>query len=280
MDMNYHLHGPFVGETDECNFNLDERSGARMHWSKGDFPITFYIHESLSQEPHAASNFKSAVNHWNSRWYHFLQSQNITPFQLIQVAEGYRSGEPREDGNNMIFLINDDFSPHANNGGMASGNTQAITTTLYEPGKGKIIEADIKVNNTGDFKYFYDPSYDRNVMAFQKSLLGERSLASSYAKDPPKNLIFWFKFQVFKFVSFFKKKPHYRGLANVPSNMVDFPSLMIHEIGHVPGLAHTKHQSKGAHYDSVMERLLADGRMRRAITQNDLQDMLCGYYDL
>ena len=82
---------------------------------------------------------------------------------------------------------------------------------------------------------------------------------------------------------------------------MDFASLMIHELGHVPGMAHfdlsdrmrlasqqnssnlaSKRENSRFRKEihSVMEPKLAEGSARRDIAEHDLDNLLCAYLNL
>ncbi len=56
------------------------------------------------------------------------------------------------------------------------------------------------------------------------------------------------------------------------SGMVDFESLVVHELGHVLGLSHNEEDA-----GSVMAKTLANARIRRDPTKEDLDSLSCEY---
>ena len=269
-----HLVGPYQGRTDHCNFALNSHTGKRVVWES--FPVTFYIHEDVPE--YAARNFRSSMEDWNLRWMNYLDRENYESFELFNVHPGRikasLDSNHMEDAHNVFYFIRDNFAPFVGDNPIA--RTQAVTIVRYK--NQTIKEADLVVNETGVFNYFYDPSYDERVLALKKSLQ-QRILASSY--DPtPYGFLPWVKRKLSFFLNLFKKKnvPSRMPASRIPRNQVDFPSLMIHEIGHVPGMGHVHHQSRGTEeHHSVMEEKLPSGKIRRTIKEEDLRNLKCGY---
>ena len=283
----------YSGQKDSCNFFVDQFRGSGVRWDTSKFPIPFYIHSSVPVKAH--KNFISAVEHWNASWEEFLYNKGLRSFSLFTVVNRNttHAGSPKNDSNNMIFFINDDFSKYGNS------SIQAITTSSHR--YAEIKDSDIIVNNK-NFHYFFDESYNQNVFLALQERKSQRKLASS------KSFGFWFQLKQqirswFQFLlkPFKKKKPMRQLLATsskVPRGQVDFASLMIHELGHVPGLAHTEgSNSENRYLDrasigksssknqlnpeskalSVMKPQLATGKSRREIGGYDLENLFCGY---
>ena len=277
----------YMGEKDSCGFAVNQYSGQGLRWDDSKFPISFYVHYSVPDK--AKDNFISAVEHWNLEWTEYLQSEGVEPFPLFVVVSRDRyNGKPERDENNFLFFINDNFSRYESIQGV-----QAVTA-LNSIGH-ELRDTDILVNNENEvFEYYYDSSYNKEITVAKKQIESQRAIASSRAPG------FWFKIteQLKQWWSFllkpFQKKKPSRHIARispkVPRGKVDFPSLIIHELGHVPGLAHFDHNditninqrsrsnsSRRNSYLSVMEPNLSSGRARRDITDNDLYNLLCGY---
>ena len=278
----------YIGSKDDCGFAISQLTGEGIRWP--ELPAHFYIHESVPNS--AQRNFVSAVEHWNMDWEYHLENLGIEPFPLFALVneDMMYNGSPGNDNYNMLFFINDDFSIYEKE------KVQAITA-MHSSRRGEIKDTDIIVNNI-NFRYFYDEDYDEDILALKEEVAHQRRIASSQArgfwfqlKEQIKN---WFQFLLKPFQA---KKPIRqiaRKTTRVPKNQVDFPSLMIHELGHVPGLAHfdssdatmASHShslpSKEEDQDitSVMEPKLAYGRTRRNISEYDLNNLLCGYRHL
>ena len=296
--------GAYMGEKkDPCGFAVNTR-GWPTHWKKSDFPVVYYIHESVPRP--ARQNFISATQHWNLVWEEYLLDKGEEPFEFFSIANenlAYK-GSPKNDSYNLLIFINRGFTKYHKN------TSQAITAIFASYGSGKINDADIIINNES-YKYYYDNEYDRQILAEGKKITDHRAIASVSTKG------FWlqigqgvFRWIKFLFRPFFRNKKNERQIASpskqVPRNLVDFPSLMIHELGHVPGLGHsvnnTPFAQQGGHkffrtiaskressnkgrnrsstrrINTVMETGLAAGRVRRNIGQYDLDNLFCGYF--
>ena len=281
--------GFFLGKKDSCGFAVSQYNGKGLRWRKSDFPITFYVHESVPAK--AQANFISAIDHWNMAWEEFLSDEDLEFFPLFAVVDknNQYSGSPMDDSYNILFFIEDDFDQS----GYGEKKVQAITSMHSNQLTGRIKDTDIIVNND-NYDYFYDKNYDTDILISQKETSSHRGLASSVSVG------FWprFKQRIQNWLNFilkpFKKKKELRQIARIPSrvpiNRVDFPSLMIHELGHVPGLAHINKSESHAMasmgddseertLSSVMEKKLLHGRVRRHIGRYDLNNLLCGYLD-
>ncbi|MCY4321222.1 MAG: hypothetical protein OXC37_02285 [Bdellovibrionaceae bacterium] len=281
----------YVGQKDSCGFAVNQYSGQGLRWNEANFPVPFYLHSSVPYE--AKQNFIFAIEHWNLAWAEYLENEGLQPFRLFIVADRHNlyNGQPQRDGSNFLFFIDKNFSRYDSSSGV-----QAITA-MNAIGD-EIKDTDILVNEEA-FNFYYDSSYNDEITIAKKKVDERRSIASSRAPSLGMKIIErlkeWWSFLLKPFI---KKKP-IRGIARispkVPRDKVDFPSLMIHELGHVPGMAHfdgsdryhsnhnhasrTKRSSRDKGYISVMEPKLPSGKARRQITSYDLENLFCAYFN-
>ena len=280
-------HPIYVGERDSCGFAVSQYSGQGLRWDEDKFPISFYIHHSVEKigSKKAVNNFISAVSHWNLAWMEYLENEGLKPFPLFDVSDksNLYNGKPGKDENNFLFFIDDNFARYESN-----SNTQAITT-IASTGH-EIRDTDILVNDEA-FDYHYDSSYDKEITQAQNQMESQRAIASSKAPGLGFKIVDQFKQWWLFVLKFFKKQKAVRNIATpspkIPRDKIDFPSLIIHELGHVPGLAHFhsddigKDHHRARHSErhlSVMEPRLSSGRARRKITDHDLKNLFCGYF--
>lgn len=279
-----------------CGFQVNQNNGTRFNWPKKKLPINFYIHESVPTEAHL--NFISSTQQWNEIWYDYLDKTGIPSNERIQLFKvsnprNQFEGKQKIDRVNMLFFIHDDFSHYSDRTG------QAITINSALSGAG-IEDTDIVVNNK-DFKFYYDERYNEAILASRTKAEERRGLASSM------DVSFWSTIRyrlgiVFqKAWNMLKTEVPSRDLnsrkSSIPSNKVDFPSLMIHELGHSIGLIHPQQSKDLNRYgyqsvstnntvqgslkklDTVMFSKLATGSERRKIGNYDLSNLYCGYYE-
>ena len=302
--------GAALYEVDECYFTKDLRTGKSVKWDMDEFPIAFYVHEST---PDAAYfNFVAAVDFWNIRWAEYIEEKGGEAGPLLEVkGNGEKfttSGSPIEDKYNMlIFAPSSEIKKITGDSLSTSVNKiQAVTYSQRSRGylsRGSLKSADILVNKT-HFTYYYDEDYNKDILALKSSRFPQRRVA--FTKPP--SFLTSLKRRILKFFLYFFeffKEEKQRGIASVkksiPKDHVDFPSLMVHEIGHTLPLAHVdedKYEGKGRasrlaaskqlsveeveeekkKESSVMKVELPRGAIRRDIPEFDLDNIFCGYY--
>ena len=282
----------YVGEKDSCNFAVNQHSGQGLRWNGDKFPISFYVHHSVPEQ--AKANFISAISHWNLAWTDYLVNQGLSPFPLFVIvdANNLYNGRPGGDNNNFLFFIDHKFSRYDSN-----PNTQAITAINYSGPE--IKDTDILVNNES-FKYYYDRHYNTEITLAENQMKEHRRIASSQSPEYRFKLLEqvkkWFKLLLKPFIKHKAVRKIATPSPRIPRDKVDFPSLIIHELGHVPGMAHVhqdeissdhkshyrsrkKSSSKSERHLSVMEPRLSSGRARREVTAYDLDSLFCAYFN-
>lgn len=131
---------PKLTPQESCNFVMNNDK-QRVSWGP-QTPVTMYVDSSFPSEYFDA--VKSAVNTWNGRMGR----------EVLKVG-GWTNSYPNEsqDGVNIIYWRKNSWpDPH---------DKQAITTIYWAADR--IFEADIRINNTKDFDYFWGPPVSGKV---------------------------------------------------------------------------------------------------------------------
>ena len=293
-------------EVNECYFTRDLLTGKTIKWEEDKLPVSFYIHVST---PDAAYlNFVSAVDFWNIRWAEYMEEQGFESSPLVEIiGRGEKftaSGSLIKDSYNML-IFSHNTGIKAITGKLSTPVKEIQAVTYSQKSRGQLKSADILVNQT-DFKYFYDEDYNQHILALKSQRESLRQIAFTKSFGFLKSLKIRFKNFFVRLLNFFKKERKRdiaRVYSKVPLNSVDFPSLMIHEIGHSIALAHVDEKDKTniaalrshsavsrrlASTDrrreeekkkSVMKVELPRGTLRREIPDFDLRNIFCGYYE-
>ena len=244
------------GERDSCNFRVDR--GFVVKWK--ELPTPVYIHPSVPGI--ARKNFIYAMDMLNESWNYYSGKGRL--FELIgEVETAVPTKENSEDDVNIFFVD----QKH----GILSSLQQGSTLTRNYFG-GTMYEADIIVNNI-HFRYHYERGdFDYSTYTNVPELSTSRSLASTSSRSFWQQFLYAFQSFLDFFSSFWKKTPDRVPSAQqpqIPKNKTDAISLYLHELLHFDALLHEK---KG-----IMQETLAEGTIRRDITEIELSRLACGY---
>jgi hypothetical protein len=218
-----------------CSFvqNVDLQ---RVSWQK-NLPVKLYVHHSVPPQFYGA--IERAIQVWNRRLG--VEALRIQGWGISNYDQ------PQHDGMSVIYWLHD---------WDADKPTEQARTTIYWTGN-QIYEADMRIN-AKNFQFYpgdeVSPFYSRvplvpsNHQPLPSAPLENTAASSVIASMRPLSL----------------PPP-------VPFSGVDFESLVLHELGHVLGLAHT------ATIGSVMVPSLASGLVRRTPSETDIQALKCEY---
>lgn len=247
---------------DQCNFHIGQM-GNGLRWSSLPVPLT--IHQN-SVNQSAISTILKVVEEWNQIWSR-ESGQKVGLFEVLGLIEYPHVLNVMNDNENTITFVHaeqnqspDGYSIHSQNKFLQS-HKQGVT---HVRGRGHMVEADVFINED-DFDFFYE---DQDYLTQRSS--SSRNLASLEEKKSFFENIKNF----FNFLFFWKKKSEERIPASrkqIPSQLIDFESLVTHELGHVLGLGHNEKRG------SIMNSYLARGSLRRGLRPIELESLLCGY---
>jgi len=236
---------------DECNFHVNN-FGKGYRWDHLPVPITFHS-KTIHSQAHTATI--KVIDEWNHVWRsEFDQSQGL--FEVAGWVHHNSALDIRnKDKINTITLV--DQMENRSCGQircLLKTNQQGVTSMT---GMFSLSETDIFLNDA-DFDFYYDVEMDNN-----------RSLTSL----APHSSFFHELWMTFLNLLFWKKleRDPASGRSFIPKNLIDFESLVAHELGHVLGLGHVEIEG------SIMRSQLGSGVMRRGLRRVELDSLLCGY---
>lgn len=237
---------------DECNFHVNN-FGKGYRWDHLPVPITFHS-KTINDRAHMAT--MKVIDEWNHVWKSESgQGQGL--FEVVGWVHYNNALDIRtKDQTNTITLV--DQIENRSCGQLRcllKTNQQGVTSMA---GLFSLSETDIFLNDA-DFDFYYDVGMDNR-----------RSLTSL---APPSSFFHELWMTFLKYLFFWKKpeRDPASGRSFIPRNLVDFESLVAHELGHVLGLGHVETEG------SIMRTKLGSGVMRRGLRRVELNSLLCGY---
>ena len=254
--------------TDECNFSMSP-FGVGHRWNHLPVEITFH---SKTYHNQAVLSTIKVIREWNETWR--ASGQNTDLFLLLGGVDYENSKQVEDDNLNSLTIIDTHENRNCSNGNPNKrcflNKKQQGVTSLRGKGFSSVEEADVFINKD-DYKYYFEE--EANGLALASQIQNGRGLNSYHA---PVSVIK--KIWLFILDSFFTlTRRGDRTLAvsdrggSVPRLMVDFESLISHELGHVLALGHNNITG------SIMQEKLAQGVKRRGLRRIELDSLLCGY---
>ena len=243
---------------DECNFSMSS-FGKGYRWDNLPVPIT--VHSKYYPKKSLHSTIK-VIDEWNQTWR--ASGQDTDLFHLLGKVDYETAEKIQDDDLNSLIVVDSDENRGCVtelNGRCFLQRAQQGVTSIRGKGFSSVAEADVFIN-TDDYEYYFED--EDNVQ-----LASNRGIASY--KEP---VSFLEKFWAFLSNLFYgDRRPTSRSsrAGFVPSHMVDFESLIAHELGHVLALGHNDVRG------SIMNTSLALGVKRRGLRKIELDSLLCGY---
>ncbi len=237
---------------DTCNFHVNN-FGKGYRWDHLPVPITFH---SKTIHDQAHSSTMKVIEEWNHVW----KSESGQSHDLFEVVGWVHHNNAldirnRDKANTVVLVDQVENRQCGQDRCLLKRNQQGVTSMT---GMFSLSETDIFLNEA-DFNFYFDKGMDNS-----------RNLTSL---APPSSFFreLWMSF--FKYV-FFWQKPKRDPASDqgfIPRNLIDFESLVAHELGHVLGLGHIEVDG------SIMRRQLGSGVMRRGLRRVELDSLFCGY---
>ncbi len=247
---------------DECNFSVSP-FGIGHRWSR--LPVELTFHSRFYHEDAQHTTMK-VINEWNQIWRVAGQDKDL--FRVLGSVD-YESAKQVEDDNLNSLTIIDSYQNRNCDGNQGARcflkSVQQGVTSIKGRGFSDVAEADVFIN-TDDYEYYFKDGGDGLNLASQT----HRGLASYGA---PVSFIkkFWQAILDFFFAAITVEREPASERGSIPRHMVDFESLISHELGHVLALGHNNTNG------SIMKNSLGLGVKRRGLRRIELDSLLCGY---
>lgn len=237
---------------DECNFHVNN-FGKGYRWEHLPVPITLHS-KTMHDDAHMAT--MKVIDEWNHVWTSESgQGQGLFEFVGWVHYDNALDIKNRDKINTVALVDQMENGSCGQSRCLLKTNQQGVTSMT---GMFSLSETDIFLNEA-DFDFHFDGGMNNN-----------RSLTSL---APPSSFFhdLWMSF--LKYLFFWKKpeRDPASGQGFIPRNLIDFESLVAHELGHVLGLGHIETEG------SIMRRQLGSGVMRRGLRRVELDSLLCGY---
>ena len=251
---------PMRGQLDACNFHIGQY-GVALRWNS--LPVPIVLNKGAMNQNSIDATAKVA-DEWNDIWRRETGGQL---FEVLGLAEYQNMKDIFRDQYNSVSLVDSHSNKELSDNSQSkyfADSTQGVTQVL---GRRFLDEGDILLNDD-DFDFYYEDEQ----LAFDDEEENERQLASTHL--PSSNFLWDFYKQLSQFL-FFWKKQTYRDLSSkrIPAHLVDYESLIAHEMGHLLGLGHLDISG------SIMKPKMMTGVTRRGLNQVELNSLKCGYLE-
>lgn len=238
---------------DECNFHVNH-FGKGYRWNHLPVPITF--HSNTIHDQARLATLK-VIDEWNQVW-NSESGQNQGLFEMagwVHYDSAMDVRNKKDKANTVTLIDRAENSSCGQKRCFLKKKQQGVTSMA---GLFSLSETDVFLND-GDYDFYYEQRINnkRSVASLAVSAGFFRELWEGFLQY----LLFW-------------KKPERDPSSKrrfIPKGLIDFESLVAHELGHVLGLGHIETEG------SIMRRKLGSGVMRRGLRRIELDSLLCGY---
>ena len=254
---------------DECRFHKNPL-GYGYRWNSLPVPLT--LHQSMNSA--AISSVVKIAKEWNDAWRKET-GRDEGLFEILGVIDYYSHPlDVVDDDQNTLAILDSEHNRKLSNG---SNSLQASQYVLKKTQQGvtqirgrlKINEADIFINNDHN-DFYYEEQDEMFLASLSETSRGPANFKESIFKRIMRILPGWIFFWHDKDMGR-QPKNYARRRQHIPRHLIDFESLMAHEMGHVLGLGHNNIPG------SIMGKYLAHGTVRRGLRPVEMESLRCGY---